>query len=155
MRKILTVFCVLALVPIVQAQEPIPDSNWTEFAVTIFDQVDGDFAPRLTGAVVNFIDGKGIGAFLGRDDAIGPLVLWRVWKMSFGALDVSIFTVASTDVSGADTAGVFSNGTFGLEPRVYWEQFGNASIGLGVLSTTFIEGEKAEWTPYMKLVFRP
>jgi len=151
-KTVATLLLAFGLVTVSQAA----DTNWTEVDVVAFDKIDGDFAPRLTGSVVNFIAGKGIGAFLGQDNAIGPLVLWRVWQRPVGDLNFSIFTVASTDVSGvAENEPLFNNATFGLEPRIGWTEFGNAEIGLGVLSTTFVEGQKAEWTPYVKIAFRP
>ena len=132
------------------------DNSWTEVDATVFDKIDGEFAPRLTGAVINFIDGKGIGAFLGQDNEIGPLLMWKVWSRPAGNLTFSVFTVASSDVSGVQEGeALFNNGTFGLEPRIGWTEFGNAEIGIGILSTTFVEGEKATWTPYFKLCFKP
>jgi hypothetical protein len=123
--------------------------------VTVFDHIDGEFKPQLTGAVINFNGGKGIGAFLGQEGEIGPLTMWRVWQRRANAFTFSIYTLASTDVSSASETGLWSNGTFGLEPRVHWTEFGNAEIGVGILTARFVEGEKAQWTPYFKLAFRP
>jgi hypothetical protein len=151
-RLVTVLVLTLGLVTVSQAA----DSNWTEVDVTVFDRIDGNFAPRLTGAVMNFINGKGVGAFLGEDNAIGPIMAWRVWMMPFGDFDVSIFTLASSDVSGtADGGSLLNNGSFGLEPRVHWDGFGNADVALGVLNWQFEEGEKATWAAYVKLAFRP
>jgi hypothetical protein len=127
--------------------------SWTEFDVTFFDKIDGDFAPRLTGSWMIFSENKGMGAFLGEGDQIGPLFAWRVWYRTFLGMDFSFFAIASTDVSNADEEGLWKNGKFGIEPRVKIDD--KASIGLGLLTTEYIEGEKAQWTPYVKLAFRP
>jgi hypothetical protein len=157
MKKTLLTLALLsfALLPLNYAVAQDSTGDWTEMSFTVFDQIDGEFSPHLAGGVVNFIGGKGIGAYLGEDNAVGPLMLWKVWGRTFGAVNVSIFSVASSDVGNAGEVGLFNNGTIGLEPRFYWEEFGNASIGLGLLSTTFVEGEKAQMTPYFKLIFRP
>ena len=155
MRRILVLALVLALG---SGSGPLlaSDSNWTEVSVTMFDQIDGEFSPTMSGAVVNYMNGKGIGAYLGLDNEIGLLTKWRVWSRSWGPkTSWAIFTVASTDVSDAAQTGVFNNGTFGLEPRFYWKEFGNAEIGIGALSTTFVKGEAAKWTPYVVVCFRP
>ena len=60
MKFLATVALALCLVVPAVAQD---DNSWTEVDATVFDKIDGEFAPRLTGAVINFIDGKGIGAF--------------------------------------------------------------------------------------------
>ena len=157
MKKLLIAVALLsfAWLPLNSAFAQDSTGDWTEMSFTIFDQIDGQFTPHLAGGVVNFVGGKGIGAYLGEDNAVGPLMLWKVWGRTFGAFDVSIFSVASSDVGNAGEVGLFNNGTIGLEPRLYWSEFGNASLGLGLLSTTFVEGEKAQITPYFKLIFRP
>jgi hypothetical protein len=155
MKKLLLVLVLVILPYSVQAQQDTTDGNWTEMTFTIHDRIDGVWGPRLSGGLVNFIGGKGIGAFLGDENAVGPLTMWRVWQRGFGAFKVSIFSVASSDVSQAGEVGLFNNATIGLEPRIWWSEFGNAEIGVGVLNTTFRDGETVEWTPYFKMVFRP
>jgi len=151
MKKLL-----LLLMLVVPCSAWASDTNWTEVDVTVFDEIDGDFAPRLTGAVINFVDGKGIGAFLGPDNAIGPLLMWDVWHLDIPGWRFAIFTLASTDVSGTvEGETLFRNGTFGLEPRIRWKDAGNVDVALGVLNWKFAEGQKASWGGYIKLVFQP
>jgi len=152
MKKLLLVLAMVLLPYTVQAA----DTNWTEVDITVFDEIDGDFAPRMTGAVINFIDGKGIGAFLGEGNSIGPIAMARVLDQQAGAVHISVFTLVKSDVSGvADGESIFSNGTFGIEPRIGWDKVPGMELGLGLLSLEFQEGEKAQWGGYAKLVFRP
>lgn len=147
------VLLVLLLTFCGSAQAQDTTDTWTEFDVTVFDKIDGDFSPRLTGAFINFNDNKGLGAFLGEGDAVGPIFMWRLWNREVLGVGLSFFVNASTDVSNAAEDGLFANGDFGVEPRLKIDN--KASIGLGVWTASFVEGEKAQWTPYVKLVFRP
>jgi hypothetical protein len=155
MRKLLTALGIAVLLALpVQADTT---GDWTEVTFTLFDKVDGELEPELSGAVTVFNQNKGIGWYLGEGVTTGPLGLWKVWKYDDPAkrFNVSIFGVGSTDVTSADENGLFDNGVIGLEPRFWWEWFGNAEVGLGILMFKFQEAEKAEWVPYFKLAFRP
>ena len=134
-----------------QAQEA--GGDWTEVTFTAFDHINGDFSPRMEVAVSVFRSGKSLGFFLGEGSEIGPLVQWRVWELTHKATVWSIHLITSTDVSNAKEDGLWTNATVGIEPRFYWTKFLNAELALGLLSTEFQEGEKAELTPYIKIAF--
>jgi len=154
MKKLLLVFALALLPYTVQAQDST--NNWTEVDVTVFDEIDGDFAPRMTGAIINFVGKKGIGAFLGEGNAIGPILMAQVFHQKAGALTFSGYTLVSSDVSGiSEGESIFNNGTFGLEPRIAWDKVPGLELGLGLFSWRFEEGEKAKWGGYVKAVFRP
>jgi len=127
--------------------------DWTEVTFTAFDNIDGSFEPHMEVAVSVFNSGKSIGFFIGQGSEIGPLVQWRVWEKAHKSTIFSIHLITSTDVSNAAEDGLWTNATVGIEPRFYWTEFLNAEIAIGLLSTEFQEGEKAELTPYLKVAF--
>lgn len=149
---------VLVTCNLCKAQTPTdwPDSltNWTEGTVIVFDQVDGNFEPQLTGRFLVYVQDKGLGWFFGEDDATGPILNWKAWWMRTGALRHSFILLGSTDLSDAQAEGMWNDALLGLEYALYWDRMKNLELRAGLLNARFVEGEAARITPYLGLTFR-
>jgi hypothetical protein len=141
-----------------QAQTPSdwPDDlkGWTEGSVIMFDQVDGNFEPRLTGRFLVYVEDKGLGWFFAENDATGPVLNWKAWWVRTGALRHSLILLGSTDLSDAQEEGMWNDALLGIEYALYWDRMKNLELRAGILNARFVEGEAARITPYLGLSFR-
>ena len=154
MKKLLITLAVLALAIPAQAQV---DYNGFEASVQFFETVDGRFSPGMKIATTNYVDGKGLGVFLGENDALGPLFVWRVFDMWFSPeFGMAVHLGANTDlgIPGTEIEKP-KNIAYMFEPRFKWSGLkGKTELGALVQIVT-IEGMEREWTFGITLNFFP
>ena len=146
MKKWLIVLAMLALPLAAQAED------FTEVDVSAFETIDNEFKPQARISLLNYVDDKGIGLYVGQGETAGPLLSWRVWKhdWSFG-MSNAIHVIGSTDLVQSD---LLDNGRSGIDIRWSWSGAGNIGVSTKIV-WTFVDGESSDFTPSIGIVIQP
>lgn len=130
--------------------------SWFEAQASFFETIDGKFAPAMSMQIVNYIDDKGVGVFLGQDAAAGPALSWRVfeqwWTPAWGN---AVHLAANSDLWQGKSEKRIPNATYQLDVRWFWSAL-NGKLELSTpVQAEFREGEQYEWTFGIQFVFTP
>jgi len=130
--------------------------NWFEAQASFFETIDGKFAPTFTIQTINYIDGKGIGLFLGKDKAAGPAISWRVfeewWSPKFGN---AVHLSASSDLWQGQDSTRHENATYQFDLRWFWQGLHNKMELSTPVQATFKDGQSNQWTFGVQFIFTP
>lgn len=154
MKKVLAALVLMLALPYGVAQA----EDWTEVDISAFENINGSFDPTARISVLNYIEDKGVGLFVGQGNEAGPLASWRVWEQTWrkdSAITTAVHVIGSSDLvqSSADGS-VFNNGRTGFDIRLGWRGAGNVELSAKLL-WEFTDGESTLWTPSLGLVLRP